>query len=498
MLKEIVARIGDEETEVAVLEDRQLVEYYVERSFRQRLVGNIYLGRVENVLPGMQAAFVDIGLDKNAFLYIDDAIPSRDDDDDSLALVPQPSIRDVLKKGQELLVQIIKEPIGTKGARVTTHITLPGRYLVLLPTIDYVAVSRRIENKAERERLKEAAEQIRVPGMGMIVRTVSEKVSADELKQDYCSLLKLWKKIRNRSLNGPAPRLIHKDLELLQRILRDVFSEDVKRLVVNNRSVYEKLVELLENSLPALKNRVYLVEEDPFARFGIDQEIEKALKRKVWLRSGGYLVIDQTEALTVIDVNTGKYVGSTHLEDTILQTNLEAAEEIARQLRLRDIGGIIIIDLIDMDLPDHQARVLNALEDFLRRDKTKANILGLTQLGLVEMTRKKVRQGLGSVLQRACPYCDGKGMVLTEETVALRAQRKIIDLAGQTEAPAIAVEAHPSVAAVLMGSGGGKLALLEEKTGKQLIIKGAAQMHLEEVRITPLHSRREIEDLSGE
>jgi len=496
VLKEIIVQVSDDETEVAVLEDQQLVEIYIERSYRQRLAGNIYKGRVENVLPGMQAAFIDIGLDKNAFLYIEDALPAHGDDDE-----PRPdsrlSIRDVLKEGQDLIVQITKEPIGTKGARVTTHVTLPGRYLVLMPTVDYVGVSRRIEGEGERERLKGLAEQVKPPGMGLIVRTVSENVSTEELAQDVAGLGKLWKKIQNRAANGPAPSQIHKDLELMQRILRDVFTEDVGRLIVNTRSAYEKILELLETNSSLLRSKVRLEEdEDLFARYGINQETEKALRRKVWLKSGGYIVIDQTEALTAIDVNTGKYVGTTNLADTVLKTNLEAATEIARQLRLRNIGGIIIIDFIDMDSTDDQVLVLKALEEALRKDKTKANILGLTQLGLVEMTRKKVRQGLESVLQRPCPYCDGKGKVLTEETIAIRAQKEILDKAARTDAPAIVVEANPAVAATLIGSGGGKLRSLENKAGKQLVINGVEQMHLEEVNIYPLHDRQEIEALS--
>jgi len=495
MLKEIVVNVGEEETRVAVLEDRVPVEIYLERSLNQRLVGNIFKGRVENVLPGMQAAFVNIGLEKNAFLYVEDALPARlPDGSSSGGSALGANICDILKQGQEILVQIVKEPIGTKGPRVTTHITLPGRYLVLMPTVDYIGISRRIESEKERERLRELAARVKPEGMGVIVRTVAEGVEEDDLRQDITLLTKLWRKILSRAAHGPVPNLVHRDLELVQRILRDVFTEDVDRLTLDSRYEYEKVLDLLDITGSRLKLKVFLDErENIFEDYGIEQEIEKALKRKVWLKCGGYLVIDQAEALTAIDVNTGKYVGSTNLEDTVLKTNLDAAREIARQLRLRNIGGIIIVDFIDMNQEEHRQQVLQVLEEEIKKDKTKTNILGITQLGLVEMTRKKVRPSLSEVLQRPCPYCEGRGKVLSEETLGIHFKNQISHMARQTLAQTILVEAHPVVAARLIGSGGSNLRDLESKTGKNLYIRGSANHHIESVTIRPLQDNEDIQ-----
>lgn len=494
MLKEIVVNVGEEETRVAVLEDKTLVEIYIERSINQRLVGNIFRGRVENVLPGMQAAFVNIGLEKNAFLYVEDALPANSQDGGGQAgYTLGANICDILKQGQEILVQIVKEPIGTKGPRVTTHITLPGRYLVLMPTLDYIGISRRIESEKERERLKDLAAGVKPKGMGVIVRTVAEGVEEEELSQDIILLTKLWRKILSRAAGGTVPNVVHRDLELVQRVLRDVFTEDVDRLILDSRYEYEKVLELQDISNPRLKLKVFLDErENIFEEYGIEQEIEKALNHKVWLKCGGYLVIDQAEALTAIDVNTGKYVGTTNLEDTVLKTNLEAAREIARQLRLRKIGGIVIVDFIDMTLEAHRSEVVRVLEEEIKKDKTKTNILGITQLGLVEMTRKKVRPSLAEVLQKPCPYCEGRGKVLSEETLGINFKNQIYNAARQTTAQTILVEANPVVAARLIGSGGTSLRDLENKTGKSLYIRGSASHHIESVTIRPLHDNEEI------
>ncbi|MDO7786246.1 Rne/Rng family ribonuclease [Desulforamulus aquiferis] len=492
MLKEILINVREEETRVAVLEDKIPVEVYIERSPNQRLVGNIFKGRVENVLPGMQAAFVDIGLEKNAFLYVEDAQPSRNPEagnNPGLNL----NIGDILKQGQEIIVQIVKEPIGTKGPRVTTHVTLPGRYLVLMPTVDYIGISRRIESEKERERLKELANRVKPEGMGVIVRTVAEGVCEEEFRQDILLLHKLWRKIQSRSTNTAAPNLLHRDLELVQRMLRDIFSEDVDRLTIDSRSEYDKVLEILDIIDPKLKLKVFLDErENIFEDYGISVELEKALKRRVWLKCGAYLVIDQSEALTAVDVNTGKFVGSTNLEDTVLKTNLEAAVEISRQLRLRNIGGIIIVDFIDMVEEEHRNQVLATLEEEIKKDKTKTNILGITQLGLVEMTRKKVRPSLAEVLQKSCPYCEGRGKVLSEETVSIHLKTQIYQMAKQTMAETILVEANPIVAARLIGAGGANLRELEQRTGKNLYIRGSATHHLEQVTIRPLSDQDEI------
>ncbi|KAF1085614.1 Ribonuclease G [Sporotomaculum syntrophicum] len=494
MFKEIIINVGEEETRVAVLENKVLVEVYIERAPNQRLVGNIFKGQVENVLPGMQASFVDIGLEKNAFLYVEDAIPARTPEAGPGNSALGINICDILKQGQEVIVQIIKEPIGTKGARVTTHITLPGRYLVLMPNVDYIGISRRIEEEKERDRLREMAARVKPKGMGVIVRTVAEGVDEEELGLDIEMLVNLWGKIVNRSNHGPVPNLLHRDLELVQRILRDIFTEDVDRLIIDSSYEYEKILDLLDILGPRLKVKVLLDDrKNLFEDNNLDLEIEKALRNTVWLKCGGYIVIDQAEALTAIDVNTGKYVGSTNLEDTVLKTNLDAAVEIARQLRLRNIGGIIIVDFIDMNSEEHQRQVLAELEQEIRKDKTKTNILGITQLGLVEMTRKKVRPSLAEVLQKACPYCEGRGKVLSEETVGINIKQQIYQMAKQTGADTILVEANPLVAARLIGSGGAGLRDLEARTGKTLYIRGSAEQHIESVTMRPIYDQADIQ-----
>jgi len=494
--KEILIKIEADETAVAVVEDQQLVEIYLERSSNQRLAGNIYKGVVENVLPGMQAAFVDIGLERNSFLYVEEAVPQRLAEEEEGTEPHRYTIGEVLKRDQQILVQVAKEPVGTKGARVTTHLTLPGRYVVLMPTVDYIGISRRIESETERKRLKTLAEETKPEGMGVILRTVAEGMSAEEIATDIKMLARLWRKILNKSAHASAPQLIHKDLELVQRVIRDIFAEDVDRILVNSKENFEKVTDILEITAPSLGNRLVIRDEkDLFSVYDIPGQTEKALKRKVWLKCGGYLIIDQTEALTAIDVNTGKFVGTTNLSDTVLKTNWEAATEIARQLRVRNIGGIIIIDFIDMDVPQHKSMVLTALENELKKDKTKTNILGFTQLGLVEMTRKKVGQGLVNVLQKDCPFCDGKGKVLSEETVSLWAKKEILAVCAQTTAPMILVEANPAVAAYLIGPGGYNLRSLESRCGKRLVIRGVASQRMDETMIRPAYDDENLEDL---
>ncbi|MEW8959348.1 MAG: Rne/Rng family ribonuclease, partial [Moorella sp. (in: firmicutes)] len=399
MNKEILIQEDAEETAVAVLEDGRLMEIYMERDARARLVGNIYKGRVANVLPGMQAAFVDIGLEKNAFLFIDDTYGLKALGEEGVG--SRRRIGDVVKVGQEVLVQVVKEPRGTKGARVTTQITLPGRYLVLMPTVNYTGISRRIGGNGERERLKELLRAVKPHRMGLIARTAAAGASLEELKEDLRSLCLTWKAIRELALKSRAPRLLHRDAELSVRILRDVYTEDVDRLLVNSRTAYTRILDQLAVLAPELRRRVVLKEGvDLFALYGVQSQVEQALKRKVWLKCGGFLILDLMEALTSIDVNTGKYVGRHNLAETVLKTNLEAAVEVARQLRLRNIGGIIVIDFIDMENPAHQEQVIKVLQNELARDKTKTHILGFTRLGLLEMTRKKDQAELGSMLQQ--------------------------------------------------------------------------------------------------
>lgn len=414
MRREILMRVEGAETTVVVVEDGQLVELYVERDIDERVVGNIYKGIVKNILPGMQAAFVDIGLERNAFLYVSD-IPSSQyiNKEGEQHLLP---IQSLLKEGQEIMVQISKEPVGSKGARITSQITIPGRFLVLLPTVEHVAVSRRIQEEKERNRLLNLAESLKPEKMGLIVRTVGEGATLTELEKDRDHLLRIWTQIDNCYETSPPGHNVYKDLMLSQRILRDIFSDDVNRLMVNSRSLYSQVIDFVQLMEPRLKGRVFVCNmEELFEKYNVEYEMKQALDRKVWMKNGSYLIIDRTEALTVIDVNTGKYVGSKDLVDTVLRTNLEACKEIARQLRIRNIGGIIIIDFIDMNEPAHKAKVLQAFEEELKKDKVRTHILGITPLGLVEITRKKVRQSLDSTLERTCPLCQGKGRILYED-----------------------------------------------------------------------------------
>lgn len=488
MASEIIVDVGIEETRAALLEDRELVELYIERPYPERLVGNIYRGKVSSVLPGMQAAFIDIGYEKNAFLYVSDAVPQKEfseEEDYECRDIRGYSIDEILRPGQEITVQVIKEPMGTKGPRVTTHITLPGRHLVLLPNADYIGVSRRIENESERCKLKKIAEEVKPRGMGLIVRTASEGRNVEDFKQDVNFLVRMWETISQKERSGPVPRCLHKDFNLVYRVARDLFTWNIDKFVINNKQQYISVLELIDMISPALKPRVEYFGKsyDLFEYYQIESKISKALARKVWLKCGGYVVIDQTEALTVIDVNTGKYTGGNTLEDTVLRTNMEAAREIAKQLRLRDIGGIIIIDFIDMHEQKHQQMVMDTLKQALKRDRTKTIVVGMTGLGLIEMTRKKVRQVLSSVMTVDCSCCDGTGKVLAPEAIARNVEKEVTRYLGTTLARAIQVEVHPSVAAVLNRSGGHLVVELENMFKKKITVKSSDNIKYQEIKI---------------
>ena len=412
--KEIVLQTQSKSQKLraAVFEQGNLMEVFEEEGGSSHLVGNIYRGRVENVLPGMQAAFVDIGLDKNAFLYVGDAVPSRFEEEEKVPLADSVRIEHVLKPRQELIVQIIKEPVSSKGARISVNLTLPGRYVVLLPQESYIGVSRKITDSDERARLRELADQAKPEGMGVIVRTLAEGIDGEEIAEDITQLVAIWRALQPKIPYVSVPGLVHKDGDLISRLVRDWIDQDVEKITVDQDEVAIILRKALQNiEHPAAKHIHVVTSEDLFVRYGVDDEIRKTLRPKVWLKSGGYLVIEQTEALIVIDVNTGKYVGQKSLEETVVHTNLEAAGEIARQLRLRNLGGIIVIDFIDMTAKEDQQQVINVLETACARDKTKSQVLGLTQLGLVEMTRKKVGQTLAVRYTSPCPTCDGSGRV---------------------------------------------------------------------------------------
>ncbi|MDA8345700.1 MAG: Rne/Rng family ribonuclease [Thermaerobacter sp.] len=501
MRREILVNVEPLETRAAILEDGELVELLVERPIHQRAVGNIFKGRVENVLPGMEAAFVAIGLEKNAFLHVGDAGALYDEDDGIEEQQQQQrrkfvNIDDVVRSKQEIMVQVVKEAIGTKGARVTTNVSLPGRYIVLTPMNDFIGVSRRITDEKERARLKAFAESSKPEGAGVIVRTVAEGRPEAELQQDMEFLKRLWSRIQRRAQVMNAPAVLHKDIGLTFRIVRDMLTDEVEHVWIDNKEEYERVVELADTMSTDLRQRIRLWPNKSaslFDAFNLEPEIEKAIRRKVWLHCGGYLVIDQTEALTVVDVNTGKFVGNRNLAETVLRANLEAAEEIARQVRLRDLAGIIIVDFIDMDRPEDRQKVLTTLEEAVRHDRTKVHILGLTQLGLVEMTRKKVGHGLEGMLLRTCPDCEGRGRVLSEETMAQKVRRDIRALLRKEQAEAVLVEVNPAVAALLIGTGGAHLREFEKELGRSVYVRGSEELRIETMRMPAIGSREEVE-----
>ena len=588
MSKEIIVNVGERETRIAVMEDDKLVELHIERA--ERVVGSLYKCRVANVLPGMDAAFVDVGLERNAFLYVGDVLPVADDgattdsrsdsngadngrrgrygrdkrrgdagvssnaplpgtgtetsadalmdesdsemdtaeaDIEALALeaeaafangdaddseeeetgagpkssapsrkpyrrsaLKQQRIKDVLKIGQELLVQVIKGPRSTKGARVSTRVSLPGRYLVLMPEADNLGVSRKIEDAKERDRLKKIGERMREPGFGLIIRTEAEEKTEQELKADMDFLIKTWRQVQEKAKTVRAPFLVQQDLTLLYKTIRDVFGSDVQKLIIDDPAEYEKANELLERLSPKLKGRIYLYDgtEPIFDHFRLEAEIERLTKRKVILKSGGSLVIDETEALTVIDVNTSKFVGSSSLSETIIRTNLDAANEIARQMRLRDIGGIIIIDFIDMNNARDKQSVVKALELALKKDRSRTKISNITPLGLIEMTRKRTGETLTGFMTDECPYCKGRGNLPSAESVSVQLEREIRRFGGNPQyarKDAFLVTCHPEVAELLIGPEGSTIAELERELQKAIYVRAEEGAHIEKIDIDP-------------
>jgi ribonuclease E len=400
-----------EHAHLAVLEDDILVEHYVTRKSRPSLVGNVYLGRVQNVLPGMEAAFVDIGQPRNAVLYVGELIG----DDDLESGGTPPRIEEVLRSGQQVLVQVTKDPMGTKGARLTTMVSLAGRYLVLVPNGSGYGISKKLPDD-ERSRLRDIAKAIRPDGYSLIVRTAAQGAQIDEMQRDLDRLVRLWQEIDKRR-NGKAPVEIYVEPDLVIRVVRDVFGKDFDRLVIEQPDVHDRVMKYVQAVDPELAQRVEL-HSGPLKMFDawhVTEQLRKAMERKVWLPSGGYIVVDRTEALTVVDVNSGRYVSGKTLEDTVVKVNLEAAEEVVRQLRLRDIGGIIVIDFIDMLKAQNREAILSAFRQALARDKTKTQVIGISPLGLVEMTRKNVSEGLVEALSTPCPTCEGRGVVIEGE-----------------------------------------------------------------------------------
>ncbi|HEU4522285.1 MAG TPA: Rne/Rng family ribonuclease, partial [Thermoanaerobaculia bacterium] len=473
------------------VDEGQVAELWVERTRHRTVVGNIYKGRVTKVLPGMQSAFVDLGLERDAFLYVSDVreeleeFETESPEDLQLDDVPQraeTSISDLLREGQEIVVQVSKDTIAGKGARITSHITLPGRFLVYMPTVNHVGVSRRIEDEEERVRLKDMLERIRPHGQGgFIVRTAGEQRDEEEFRADLRYLTDLWEQIRRRAEKASAPNAIHHDLDLILRTIRDVLSSEFKSVWVDSVDEYQRIVEFLDQIQPQLVGRVRLYRRDEpiFDEFGIEPEIAKALKSKVWLKSGGYIVINQTEALVAIDVNTGKYVGKKNLEETVFRTNVEAAKEIVRQIRLRDLGGIIVLDFIDMEEATNREKLFEALENEIRKDRSKTKILQISEFGLIEMTRKRVRQSLERSLTQACPYCSGSGRIKSNTTVALEIWRELIKARDFHEGQDVIVRVNPVVYGAL-SAGDPIFEEVERTLGIHLVFKPDESLHHEQ------------------
>jgi ribonuclease G len=505
MHKKMLIDSDPHETRIAILEQDRLAEIFIERRQDLGIVGNVYLGRVNRVLPGMQAAFVDIGLERDAFLYVDEvadplapiaglddraeaAVPG--DEESSAELFPisaersaalaERTIEALLRPGQGIMVQVLKDALPNKGARVSTQITLPGRSLVLLPDVAHLGVSRRIEDEAERERLRALAEDLRPADAGLIVRTAGAEADREEFEADLAYLQLLWQKIRARSETLSAPVLLHRDLDLSLRVVRDYLSEDFAVVWVDGEGTYERVVEFVDQVKPSLLNRVKLYQDSAlFDRFAVEAEIEAALKTKIWLKSGGYIVIHPTEALVAIDVNTGRYVGRHNLEDTVLTTNLEAVEEIVRQIRLRNLGGILVIDLIDMVDADHRQEVLDALVAEMAKDRAKHKILEISEFGLVEITRKRSRPSLERLLTQPCPYCRGVGRVKSLSTIGLDLRRQVLQQARGLRHRELLLRVHPEVAEALQRQDQPILRELERELQAEILVKSDPGLHHE-------------------
>jgi ribonuclease G len=528
------------QTRIAVLEDDRLTEIFVERRRHRGLVGNVYKGRVTRVLPGMQAAFVDVGLERDAFLYVSDVaadVEAMEDNElgdaggdepagggaaasatdaarDAVAATAAatatgtatatappatvtnsslgasqssqssqaaPSIADLLKPGQEIIVQVVKDPLPNKGARISTHVTLPGRYLVLLPTVRHFGVSRRIDDAVERDRLIGLLNLLPLAGGGLIVRTVGGGRGPEEFESDLAYLAKLWDKIRQRAGKVSAPTLLHQDLDLALRVVRDLLRQEFSVLWVDGEETYERIVEFLDQVQPALVAKVKLFRQGAtlFEQFGIEDQIEAALKSKVWLKSGGYIVINPTEALVAIDVNTGRFVGQRNLEDTVLQTNLEAVQEIVRQIRLRDLGGIIVIDLIDMVEQVHREVVFTSLEAEIKKDRAKTKLLNISEFGLVEITRKRSRANLERLLTQPCPYCAGRGRIKSLATICLNLRQELLRLRGRMGHGELLLRVHPEIARALQQEERAILDELERSLEVKVLLQSDPELHHE-------------------
>jgi ribonuclease G len=527
MTKEMIISSNGHETMVAILEDDLVAEIFIERERQRGVVGNVYKGRVSKVLPGMQSSFIDLGLERDGFLYVADVLEAADqlaqlesDEDveegaaeagkeaadpgrsrDAAASAPrprddrgrdrdrpQPKIEDLLKEGQEILVQVVKEPLGTKGARLTSHVTMAGRFLVFMPTVDHVGISRKIESREERGRLRDIVREFRdARGFtgGVIIRTAASGRPKEDIVTDLEAFHKIWIEIRERTESSRAPAVVYREQSLVGKLLRDLLTDEFQAIRIDHAQEYQRALELIERILPNLAPRVKLYTKPfpIFEEYGVQGEIDKALKSKVWLKSGGSIVINQTEALVAIDVNTGRYVGkktSGRLEDTIVKTNLEAVKEIVRQVRLRDLGGIIVLDFIDMEEKKNRQKVLQAVELELKKDRSPSKALAVSDFGLVIITRKRVKQSLERVLTEPCPYCSGTGVIKSSSTICYEILSEIKKVGPDLNGHRLLLRVNPDIARALQEEESAVLSDLKQSIGKDVTIKPDVQLHHEQ------------------
>jgi len=504
---EIILNIAVHETRIAIMEDGRLVEILVERPESERMVGNIYKGIVNAVLPGMQAAFIDIGTGKHAFLHASDVSDAASDyerffeevDEDEEERRPPRKfvpIQERLKKKQEILVQITKEPIGTKGPRATSELSLPGRFTVLIPNDDHIGVSRKIRDWSEKRRLKRLTREVKPDNFGVIVRTVAKGKGESEIKDDIKRLTRLWNKLLKTSQKIPAPALIHREMGITSSLIRDLFTEDVDCLVIDSKREYKRILSYVKSVSPGLRSKVELHEEKTpiFDAFQIEKEIEKAYSRRVELKAGGFLVIDHTEALVAVDVNSGRYVGRANQEETVLKINLEAAREIARQLRLRDLGGIIVLDFIDMELPRNRKKVEDELYAATRRDRSKISFSSISEFGLLEMTRQRVRPSLLYTFSEPCPVCNGVGRVQGRDTTVTKIERWFRRSRAGSQQSRFLLYVHPSVEEYLLKEGAFRLKLLQKAAKIKIDLKNDPDLPIEEYRVFSIKTGEDLTD----
>jgi ribonuclease G len=503
MTKEMIISSNGHETMVAILEDDLVAEVFIERERQRGVVGNVYKGRVSKVLPGMQSSFIDVGLERDGFLYVAEVIDTivefeklAGDEDDNKGNGnrerererQKAKIEDLLREGQEILVQVVKEPLGTKGARLTSHVTMPGRFLVFMPTVDHIGVSRKIELREERARLRGIVREFREShGFtgGVIIRTAASGRPKEDIVSDLEAFHAIWTDIRHRMESSRAPAVVFREQSLVGKLLRDLLTDEYQAIRIDNEVEYHRVLDLVQVMLPTLVPRVKLYAKPfpIFEEYGVQAEIDKALKSKVWLKSGGSIVINQTEALVAIDVNTGRYVGkksSGRLEDTIVKTNLEAVKEIVRQVRLRDLGGIIVLDLIDMEDRKNRQKVLQAVEQELKKDRSPSKALQVSDFGLVIITRKRVKQSLERVLTEPCPYCSGTGVIKSNATICYEILSEIRKIAPDLNGHRLLIRVNPDIARALKGEENAVLKDLRQTLGREITVKPDLQLHHEQ------------------